>query len=173
MATMSILGLYNYDKSLFDNLVLPNGVNRETLIDNLCIELAELEILYTNPDFIKAAIGVWSRKEFASWEKLYTTTTFKYDPISNYDRTEIWEDSGSSSGADNTKVAGFNSSELVDSGKSDNKSEYKNTRTGRAYGNIGITTTQQMIAEERKIVVWNIYDHIIQSFKKRFCILVY
>ncbi len=189
MAMLSILGLYNYDNSIFDKLVLPSGVDRETLVENLCMELAELEILYANPDFMRSAIGAWSRKEFPAWVKLYKTTTFEYDPICNYDRTEIWEDdnkitsenSGNSKSTDKTKVAGFNSDSLVDSGESGNASEYsnsntdtiKNKRTGRAYGNIGVTTTQQMIDEERRVAVWSIYDHIINSFKNRFCILVY
>lgn len=40
-------------------------------------------------------------------------------------------------------------------------------------GNIGITTTQQMIKEQREVVELNLYDVIINDFKDRFCLLVY
>lgn len=42
-----------------------------------------------------------------------------------------------------------------------------------AHGNIGVTTTQKMIKEERQIDLFNIYDIIIEDFKMRFCILIY
>lgn len=40
-------------------------------------------------------------------------------------------------------------------------------------GNIGVTTTQQMIKEERDVDLFNIYYHILADFKKQFCLLVY
>ena len=40
-------------------------------------------------------------------------------------------------------------------------------------GNIGVTTTQKMIREEREIAEFNIYDRIIKDFINRFCIEVY
>lgn len=43
----------------------------------------------------------------------------------------------------------------------------------RAHGNIGVTTTQKLIREQRAIELFNMYDIIIEDFKMRFCILVY
>lgn len=40
-------------------------------------------------------------------------------------------------------------------------------------GNIGVTTTQQMIKEQREIVTFNIYRYIIDAFKKQFMIMVW
>ena len=45
--------------------------------------------------------------------------------------------------------------------------------TVRAYGNIGVTTTQQMLQAERELVLFDIYNHIVNEFKKEFCLLVY
>ena len=42
-----------------------------------------------------------------------------------------------------------------------------------AHGNIGVTTTQKLIREQRDIELFNLYDIIIEDFKMRFCILVY
>lgn len=55
----------------------------------------------------------------------------------------------------------------------DENSSRNNTRTGRAFGNIGLTTTQQMIEAERNVVKFNIVDYIVEEFKQRFCLLIY
>ena len=89
-ATMSLLGLYQINPSLFLELELPDGVSKDTVIDNLLMETAELEVLYPNPYFMQAAIGTWSSKELPVWKKLYETTVLKYDPISNYNKNESW-----------------------------------------------------------------------------------
>ena len=49
----------------------------------------------------------------------------------------------------------------------------KHTRTGREHGNIGVTTSQQMIQSERDLVVFNLYDVIAESFIENFCLMVY
>lgn len=204
-ASISILGLYEYDNTIFDGLKLPEGVDKETLISNLVTELSAFEILYPNPDFLKRLIPVWSDKEFPVWNRLYETTLLKYDPLSNYDRTEEWEDVGdnsatnngstknigssSGSGSNKNSVAGFNSSELVESEKAENSGQsnsssdttitgtstekLKSTHRGRVSGNIGVTTSQKMLEEERRVALFNLYDRIIESFKMRFCVLVY
>lgn len=164
-ATMSLLAAWTYHPQLFDGLRLPEGVNRETLIDNLLAECAEFELLYPDPEFLGNMISVWSAKELPVWEKLYNTTVFEYDPISNYDKHYRKDAKSDSDG----KVAGFNSSELVKA----HAAESSGFEEGREYGNIGVTTTQQMIEAERTVVRFNISDYIIESFKKRFCLLIY
>lgn len=47
------------------------------------------------------------------------------------------------------------------------------TRTTRRTGNIGVTTSQQMLREELEIAKTNIYNWIIDMFKGRFCVMVY
>ncbi len=49
----------------------------------------------------------------------------------------------------------------------------RHTRTGRTHGNIGVTTSQQMIQSERDLVVFNLYDVIAESFIENFCLMVY
>ena len=90
MSKLSILGLYQHDHSLFDNLQLPaefTANDRETLINNLLMECAEFECTYPAFDFCKAAIGFWSKARLHVWEKLYATMFFNYNPIWNKDGT--------------------------------------------------------------------------------------
>lgn len=165
LGTLSLLGLYQYNDQLFDGLRIPDGVDKDTLVQNLLAETAEFEILYPDPEFMANMISVWSAKELPVWEELEKTRHYEYDPISNYDRNEESTNTGESLG----KVAGYNATDLVNS--SGASTDVK--RKARMWGNIGVTTTQQMINEQREVVKFNISDYIIESFIKRFCLLVY
>lgn len=83
---MSVLGLYQWDDTIFDNLVIPSDLDATIVTDNILAECAELEVLYPNPTVFKALVGVWSRKENPVWEKLWATTQYEYNPIENYNR---------------------------------------------------------------------------------------
>lgn len=48
-----------------------------------------------------------------------------------------------------------------------------NVRTGRAHGNIGVTTSQQMLESEWEVARLNIYEEAAELFLAEFCIYVY
>ena len=179
--TMSLLGLWTANKGIFDFFKIPAALDKQVLIDNLLMECAELEVLYPNAEFMREAIGAWSRAEVDKWEELEKTLHYDYDPISNYDRREEWTDDseGSSTATSNAtgKQAGYNSQELVTSDSSDSSGsssgKSSSRHVGTVRGNIGVTTTQKMIEEQRAIVNYCVYDVIIDSFQRRFCLLVY
>lgn len=186
---LTVIGLLNWDPKAFDNLVLPDGADKNTAIDNITFTCGELPLLYSNPDTFRRMIGVWSQVRAYSWKRLWESTLLEYNPIENYDRFEdISEDreseasgTGSSSGQRNQKVRGFDGGTLVDkdsatdSGESTSKSTGKEgtTRTAHIHGNVGVTTSQQMLMSERDVAEFSFYDKLADEFKKRFCILVY
>lgn len=250
-ANLSPLGLYEWDNTLFDLMTIPEALNKETLVENLLAETAELEVLYPNPIVFKNLLGVWSAKQLDIWERLWQTTQYEYNPIENYDRIEEGADEGTDTtthsgtdrgtsttthggtdvrtnsvtdgGADSSTktmnaghwIAGFDSvpagsddglvKQTRDEGSENNTFNYGKTETAeehltkgtneqtntstthgeqvsrqssgehqlRAHGNIGVTTTQKLIREQRAIDLFNLYDIIIEDFKMRFCILVY
>ena len=92
MATplLDIIGLYEWDNSIFDLMVLPESLedDRETIIQNILYECRELEISIPSPTAIKQLIKIWSKKRLYYWEELYKTTQYEYNPIDNYDRHE-------------------------------------------------------------------------------------
>lgn len=198
--TMNLLSLYNYDESLFDNLVLPEGIDKDTLVENLLLDTVSQEVLYADPDIMKQAIGMWSKKELPVWQRLKDTLDIRgtYNPIYNYDRNEEItndhtsnttesENHNTNKGTDTTKVSqgSFNSNDLTQVNQQDNILGSGNDENGRdtftgdhtfnahLYGNIGVTTTQEMIKEELSIDEINILDYIIDSFKNRFILSVY
>lgn len=89
---LTLIGLSNYDTTLFDNLVLPDGYDKETFINSLLLEHGEKCVLYSNPAFMKNAIGLWGRKWSLELTRIYEALTAEYDPIYNYDRYEDYSD---------------------------------------------------------------------------------
>ena len=250
---LSIIGMYEYDSTIFRDLTVPEGIDKNILINNILLECAELEIVYPNIDTMKIAIGAWSASNAYKWETLYKTTQLSYNPIWNVD-ADIEETVTSTKGTtqkttfgktetrtvnlkdelshghtetrtiditdeetvdltSTESVKGFNSTSwseskkveqdgtdtfehdgtdtMVHTGKdttshtgtdtmknsgSDSISGSENENIGtvtRRTGNIGVTTTQKMILEEREIAEFSIINYITLSFKERFCILVY
>lgn len=124
MATMSLLGLYNYDESLLDGLIenlpnksgIPSGyedsyytdvtINPQTVVENLLVECAEFEILYADFNALKRIIKIWSAKEKPVWQKMFNTTCYKYNPIWNKDGNIAWTESQTGSGTKQEKETG-------------------------------------------------------------------
>lgn len=253
---LSVLGLYHYDQTIFDQLELPTAaeldpdlpiidqivaLDKDTLIAKLCLDLGELGLVYTEPDTLRGAIGVWSRVQHYNWLQLWQTMLYKYNPIWNKDGsyTETRDLSGtgtrsgqeqasgsregtetrsgtssettssqtSTSGTVNHNVTGFDTNsyspdtqdasngsttgsgsrsgqtgDSITTGEETSSSGTSSEQTGKTeketivrkeQGNIGVTTTQAMIAEQRNIVEFNLYNYIVQDFKRMFCIQIY
>ena len=194
---ISVLGLLTADETLFSGMVLPDGVERDLVIDAIVDDCAELEVIYPDPNYMKKEIASWSRRRLYSWTKLFATTNLTYNPIWNKDGTITETETGSNSaertssgeasnsGSNSHKVRGYNAAALVESENdsmsnsgtsSENTTDSAShtvTRTREEHGNIGVTTTQQMIKEEREISEFDIYQIIADDFKTRFTIMVY
>lgn len=185
-ATLSILGLYEYDNTIFDDIELPDGVDSVTAIDAILYDCAELEIMYPDPDWMKKLIALWSKRELPVWERIYKAVNMEYNPLENYNRNERWTDndrgqaSGKSNSTSTNKIVGYPSEDFVnreqDTGNasSSSSSMLNSTHSGNISGNIGVTTSQQMLNQELDVAErTDIYSYIVQSFKNRFCLLVY
>ena len=284
-ANLSLMGMYYHDNTILDNLVIPTGIDSDVLKENLLMEAAELEVLYTDFDFFKMAIGSWSKKQLPVWTELLKTTQYEYNPIWNKDgsisevitrnlaTTEDVSDVNTTTHADtdtrthadtDTKtnnntdtrthldtmtrtldntdeqtrdlagtnditnshgVFGYNSStkapeseDITDQDTTDTGTvtdvhsgtiadahtgtiadahtgtitdahtgtitdarviDKDNTDTGTIstyrteQGNIGLTSTQDLIKQQRDVVMFNIMDVIIHDFIDRFCLKIY
>lgn len=105
MATMSILGLYNYDNTIFDGLTLPTAAditneaekvsnpwvpNKQDFISYLIMQAAEMELVYASAPVMATMITVWSAAHSYEWKQLYNTMLYKYNPIWNKDG--LWKE---------------------------------------------------------------------------------
>ena len=88
-ALLSIVALYNYDHTIFDGMEIPAGLNRHALIDELMMQLAEVNLIISDPLTLKTALMYWSRTKIDIWTHLFETTKYKYNPIWNKDGTVV------------------------------------------------------------------------------------
>lgn len=197
-ATLSITGLYSFNEHLFDDMYLPEEIDRDAVVANILLETEGLEALYIDVPFLMQAIKFWSKGMLHKWQKLYETTQFDYNPIWNKDGVRIHieiEDvhserdnniADSSNSTSNNFGSGFNTGsgltnrerDVVQNGGNvktddDTTSHLERKHKDIEQGNIGVTSTQQLIKEEREVDDFNIYAVITQDFKKKFCIQVY
>ena len=128
--SLSFLGLYNYDNTLFEALTVPTGVNKDTVVNNLMLSTNTLSVVYPNPDTLKTALGVFSEMMMPSWQRAYDALQTQYEALYNVDiaesetRTPDLEtvrapdltSSGQNGGSDSTttQVAAFNGNQLAD-----------------------------------------------------------
>lgn len=197
MTLLSVMGLYQFDDSVFDVMAIPAGIKKDALIAAILTECAELEILLPDPDIFKTSLSYWSVSQLPIWQKLYETTQLKYDPLWNKDATITEtrkldvtdkETRNLATGASTTatgSVAGYNSTTLrtqeqqvvsgsgTDTGTRSNVTDHDETITRRETGNIGITSSQELLKQERDVVQFDIYRYIVQSFKNMYCLGVY
>lgn len=115
-ASLSLIGLYNWDNTLFDTMSFPEefGAADKTLFtNNLLMDCAELEVIYSDCAFMKFAIENWSAKELPTWQRIFNAMTAEYDPIENYNRnedvTETHSGSITHSGKDTVQASGTDS----------------------------------------------------------------
>ena len=232
--------MYN-GQTLFDLLTLPDGISKDDLVDNIILQGGEFEVVYSDPVFMREAVGSWGRKCYNTFLRWITAQSIQYNPLENYDRNELLtdqyykaasssarRDSGNTRTFDNQdkrtidtedertldttrtsedEVSAFDSSAYQPSAKNTTeddgtdtlthsgtdtvdysgtiKDEYgegtsgnenensTNTHSGRVHGNIGVTTSQQMLQSEYDIARFNIIDQITDLFILEFCIPIY
>lgn len=164
-ARLSITGLYEYNSDLFSGLTVPDGMDRDTVIRTILMECSEFSLIYPSYTFMKMAIANWSKVEAGIWEKMYKTESMEYNPLWNVDAT-IEEDM-TGTGVGSTK--GYNERSWLDNAKSVNNDR----RVTKRYGNIGVTSSQQLIEAERNVAGFSTVYYIVESFKKRFCVMIY
>lgn len=232
IAKMTLIGLSNYDNSLFDNLRFEN-VDHDILVSTILMNCGEFEVLYSNIETLKNMFTLFSNKWSRNVNKWVTALNINYNPLENYDRYEKYSgnetelENGnesyltngnetitnngntivSRSGADNNntenKTSAFNTSDYQPNEKTTTEVKYgssdkndvnlsqtripniteirtpniKKTRTpnleNHIHGNIGVTTSQQMIESELQLHYWNIYNRISNLFMREFCIMTY
>lgn len=100
--------------------------------------------------------------------------------VSAYDSSTYspHDKSNSTSNGENTSTATTNvtGNDSRSASGTDNSNKLLNSmieHTAHLYGNIGVTTSQQMLKDELDIQLWNIYEHITDLFLNEFAIYVY
>lgn len=191
MSTMklTLIGAYNYDPTLFDNVSFPEGIDKDLAVNEILTRAGEFELIYSDLDFLKFQITKWSSKHYRTFDKWIYALNQEFNPLHNYDRYEETDDNtensssaSSNAGATTTgKVSAYDSSnyqpkdETTTSSNSGETSGSESTYTHRAhlYGNIGVTTSTQMLEDYIRVERFNIYEQMADIFVDEFCLLIY
>lgn len=88
MIRLTLWGMYQYDNTLFDNLVLPTGIDKDNLVSDIMRNSGDLYPYHQVPEYLKRNIGFWSARRLFDFERMYEAIRAEYSPIENYDRIE-------------------------------------------------------------------------------------
>lgn len=173
-----------------EEYVVAADMDKDYLIARLLARTMELEVYPANPEVLQIAIKAWSDVNQVIWQKQYDLFYLKYVPMYNNFKhsttTDDWTPKVvyTPTGTDKTEVseAAFNSAAPVDVNKTEYTPGVYMTPNGKTdnrtinvdeYGNIGVMTTADIIEKEMRLWKSNMYDQIIDSFMKEFCLLIY
>ena len=230
MARLTLWGIYQYDKTLFDNIVLPDGIDKDNLVSDIMRNSGDLYPYHQVPEYLKRNITFWFSRRLFDFDRMYKSLRMEYSPIENYDRIEDikreYKDSGtdtetltlgssttsSHTGTDTDTTQGSGSNEKgvsaynedgytnrekdtethnsnntqtynstvtnTESGSDKTQTDYGKQRTEtentRIHGNIGVTTSQQMIESEMSLrAKYDIYKIISREFEREFLVQIY
>lgn len=198
IAAVTMAGLNNayekiYGTSIFTDIVVPEGIDTEVMINRIMIRCMEFSVMHTDIEFAHFQILNFFKVHYRTFEKWLAVLNAEYNPLHNYDRTENYigngshNNSNSQSGTDSNTVtttkAAFNSSGYEpyeknqssgsSSGSGTDQGTFNDSHTLRAFGNIGITSSQSMVSDEWEVDKLNIYTAISDMFCDEFCIQVY
>ena len=230
MARLTLWGIYQYDKTLFDNIVLPEGIDKDNLVSDIMRNSGDLYPYHRVPEYLKKNITFWFSRRLFDFDRMYESLRMEYSPIENYDRIEDikreYKDSGtdtetltlgssttsSHTGTDTDSTQGGGSNEKgvsaynedgytnrekdtethnsnntqtynstvtnTGSGNDNTQTDYRKQRTEtentRIHGNIGVTTSQQMIESEMSLrAKYDIYKIISREFEREFLVQIY
>ena len=202
---VTLIGLESFlnpEHSIFEQAEFPEGINIEALKGAIYLRCQEFELLYSDPDFMIAAVKVWAMKHYWTFDKWIKLLSKEYDPLYNKDYYEEIHDthegaaSGSNSSTDsytNSRTdkhsekayntgSGYNeiikdessgSNGGTTSGTFGNNDSYVNGHTYHGWGNIGITSAQELFLKEADLARFNLYEQIADLFCNEFCIMVF
>lgn len=193
----NLFHMLELEPTLFDDIVYPEQLDKDTIINTILDECLELEPMTLVPGYLKARINSFFKKHKEDFDRLAKLWFSKYEPLENYDRIETGGYTDSHSGSDKTTlkngrvitdtgdVSAMDSSDYSPktrdiskaSGEDITTDEYghqiKHTSDLRVHGNIGVTTSQQMALSEVELwTKFNIYDVIANEFAKEIMICV-
>ena len=178
---MSIYGLYNYRDDIFNDMVVPEQIDKDVLIYNLILDCAEMTLLYPDADMMKKNIQYWSASRIHAWQRMALVLYKEYDPFINIFRDEEREitqtrdlmDEGSNTSYTNA----WNNNE-TQSGKTDGTSMQSGTvktlEKLHIEGDSAITDAQDVARKEIEMRdKYDLYKYIINDFKNTFCLYIY
>lgn len=177
------------DNTLFDDIVLYEQIDRETCINEIQKRCWSLPVNCDSPGLFKQFVNHFFKKNYNIFRELWETMQYDYNPIENYDRyensnreMENAQNSERELNADTeNEVSAMNSSDYQPDRKQTDSSKDNFGTSGNGtdvfeshiHGNIGVTTSQQMIQAQREVVRYDFYNEVAEKFENELCVSNY
>lgn len=100
MARITLWGFYQYDNTLFDDIVLPDGIDKDNLVSDIMRNSGDLYPYHQVPEYFKRNVNYWFARRLLDFERMYEALRVQYSPIENYDRIEDIKREYADSGTD-------------------------------------------------------------------------
>lgn len=159
------------------------NVSGEKLISPLVQKLLENDVLSQSRIITLANILLAQNRN--QWNKLYNIYRLDYNPIENYsmveseDGTDTRTDDFENNNTSTDQQWAFNSADWNNVNKNQmnstnaGTSTNQNTRTLTRSGNIGVTTSQQMIESEIELWKWNFIERLFEDVDRLLTLKIY
>lgn len=183
---VTMLGLYEYDDTLFDSLVLPPALDKDIFVNTFLTEHGEAPVTYPDWDYMRFYITSWGAKWYDSIERICAVMADDYNPLDNYNRHEEYTDTEStdseysSDGTSENQVSAYNvntyqpDTKEINNASGETGTDRELKHNAHLWGNIGVTTSQQMLNEELKIREQkNIYSIVASMLYEEVCYYIY
>lgn len=185
-ATLNDL-MHLWDGDLFDDIVLPDGMDKTTVVNQIMLDNGLLEVVYPEHEVLRGLIKAHFLARQLDYQRLWDAVSQTYNPLYNLDRkntltekTERTDNAtGTTASTNENKVSAFDSStyqpseELTGSTNSNTETQGQDVHTLESHeeGSIGVITPQDMLRREFDIRRdWNIYKFISMDFRDNFMI---
>lgn len=169
-----IRALLDWDATIFDDMVLPEDIELADVVDHIIYKYGDTPLFSPDPSIIKFYIARWSKRRLSLWERYKAAIETKYSPLENYDRYEKGSIEFSPATTYERTISADNASTYQPDSKDIRAGKDTTGSELRSHGNIGVTTSQQMLAAELDIVPrLDLIDYIADDFKAEFCLLIY
>ena len=175
-----IIALLDYDPTLFDNMVLPVDENDDPVIalqdvvDHILFKYGNAPLFCPDPAVMKYYITSWSNRKVSAWQRAYNAIVEEYDPLENYNRHEKSDDDFSPGASYEQQLSADNATTYQPDRKSISSGKDQRDFESHIHGNIGVTTSQQMLESELDLIPrLDIIDFIADDWHKEFNLMMY
>ena len=117
LSKLTLIGIHNYSKgAIWDDISLPDGYDKEILVNEILKECGEFSLIYPDQDFLKIQIEQFFKKWYHNFDRWMKAYNFDYEALYNLDvKSTITEEgenyeNGSKTSNDNRTTTGNNSS---------------------------------------------------------------
>ena len=82
LSKLTLIGMNNYSNgAIWDNIELPEGIDKDILINEILKQNGEFCVLYSDMDFLTLQIQCFFKKWYSSFEKWVNVLTEEYEPL--------------------------------------------------------------------------------------------